>query len=493
MLRCSGWNTTLSATQCGLGYTSSASQCAGCAPGFFPELGACAPCPVSNAVQVITILFFVAALGGAFVAVVASVYALSRKSRAPVSFALFRGRDFVMWAMITWQTVVQVGKRITAAPASVRSILNALAVLELDSSVVVNPACYSSYPFMQQQVEFIGSLAAVAGVLLLFLIPLPTKKSSLPTLRRLSMSVLMLLYPLVCNSALNMVHCALGEDGQLVLSSNSQFRCYAGPHLRVGVLAWLVILFHILGFPVVTFMVLYRRRRLMISVPPSFLSAWGTFVAQDFKPQRFWFVHMNLVTVFILSVLLTFVPTAPSTPLGVETISLIVTSVVIIANLTALFKLDPYSDKRRWKQPVKALALGVTWVMAVAVFVSAMYVRGQATSAAANGLAYVVLCVIIALIIVFLIQFGRTITRELTSTVKAVPADSDKVVMNPMLRQTPKAGPGGGTPLPGSPEAPMTVNPFAKLRLPGAGDTEKAGEVELVSRPSPTTRVFKYV
>ena len=44
----------------------------------------------------------------AFIAVAGTVLLLSKHKGAAVGIAIFRGRDFVMWILITWQTIIQV-------------------------------------------------------------------------------------------------------------------------------------------------------------------------------------------------------------------------------------------------------------------------------------------------------------------------------------------------------------------------------------------------
>jgi hypothetical protein len=49
-------------------------------------------------------------------------------------FPLCSGRDFVVWAMVTWQTIVQVGHRSTYAPSLLQKLYSIIAITELDAT-----------------------------------------------------------------------------------------------------------------------------------------------------------------------------------------------------------------------------------------------------------------------------------------------------------------------------------------------------------------------
>ena len=49
-------------------------------------------------------------------------------------FLLCSGRDFVVWAMVTWQTIVQVGHRSTYAPSLLQKLYSIIAITELDAT-----------------------------------------------------------------------------------------------------------------------------------------------------------------------------------------------------------------------------------------------------------------------------------------------------------------------------------------------------------------------
>ena len=44
----------------------------------------------------------------------------------------------------------------------------------------------------------------------------------------------------------------------LVLQANPVYLCYTGDHRAVGAMAWLVLILHVIGFPLATFAYLWR-------------------------------------------------------------------------------------------------------------------------------------------------------------------------------------------------------------------------------------------
>lgn len=119
-------------------------------------------------------------------------------------------------------------------------------------------SCYSGNPFVTQLLEFCGSLITLGLLLLSFAAPDSNSAAGarssklqavLPSLRRMCMTVLLLMYPFGCNSTFNMLYChRVTPGGPMVLAFNPTFECYTGQHTRVATAAWLVLLFHVIGF-----------------------------------------------------------------------------------------------------------------------------------------------------------------------------------------------------------------------------------------------------
>jgi hypothetical protein len=456
--RCLGWNASVASSQCGVGYTGASLGCSACDKHYFPELSECRPCPPPGSSKVKTFGMFLGIAVAAFGVVVLVVIALSwrKGGKVPVVTSVFRGRDFVSWVMLTWQTIVQVSKRATKAPPTVRSMYAALAVLELDSAGVLHPACFSSYPFTLQMMEFAGSMAVMAVCLTLFRLndtAAPGTKLSkfqklLPTLRRMSMTTLLLTYPLICNGAFSMLRCTRDKANVLVLASNPMFRCYTGDHALVAGPAWIAMIGHVWAFPIITLFRLVRRGNKVAYMAISQSSAWGTFTAQDFQPHYYWFVHLNMLTVLVLSVLFVFLPTTPTTPMSTEVGVFLVTTFMILANIGLIFWFQPYTSRREWKKPVKFMALMVTLASAVANLVCAAYQKGRVDVYAADASSFAVFGCVVLLILAFFFFFWRAVWVDARQHVASIRQSFQKrkksgvFVVNPMAA-VPRSSGGG--------------------------------------------------
>jgi hypothetical protein len=87
-------------------------------------------------------------------------------------------------------------------------------------------------------------------------------------------------------------------------------------------------------------------------------------------------------------VLYVFIPTTPTTPMSAEVGVFLVTLVVVMANMSLILWLRPYTVRREWKKPVKLLALLVTLAGAVSNLVCAAYHQGVASVLAADASAF---------------------------------------------------------------------------------------------------------
>lgn len=432
--RCLGWNSTASAVQCGVGYTDSHGSiaCSVCSSGYFPELGACVACPPPGHRKILPLLEFAAGAAGVFVALVLGVSWLARSGKgSPVAVGVFRARDFTLFLLLTWQTVLQVGRRLTAAPPLVRRTFSALNILELDTSAVVHPLCYSHYPFTLEAMEFSVSLFVVGLAVAMFAVSIPMEhrvwrkfNGIIPVFRRLSCTALLLLYPVMCNSSLNMVNCKM-SGGKLVLVSNPEFQCYTGPHLAVGVAAWFVIVFHVLGFPIITSLYLRAKIALTSFVSSSkvFDASWGTFLKQDYARQYFWFIHVNCASVFILSLFVVFASgfqgTQGSHSMLASELTVLFASVLVLCGYGVLiFRFRPYQESRAWKMPVKLMSLCVAALGAVTNFVCFLYVVNLSSSVAATTVSGIFFASVIVLLLLFLASFVYAVIRETSASEK---------------------------------------------------------------------------
>lgn len=246
-------------------------------------------------------------------------------------------------------------------------------------AVVLNPKCYSTYPFTSQLYEMIISLCLVTALAAAFAVTgIPFLSSRLPKavgkvlplLKRFTMTWLTLGYALICNTTLSMINCVPGRidistfadafpryRSASVLSSNKMIECYVGDHKSVAVLAWFVLFLHVLGFPLLTFLFLRSRRLVFHLQDKAFKSIWINFITGDFHAEKFWFVHLNMFLLFMLSIILTCASAASA---GTQAGAFIGTLLLVSGFICLLYLVKPYRELKAWKMPVKALVLVVT-------------------------------------------------------------------------------------------------------------------------------------
>jgi hypothetical protein len=264
----------------------------------------------------------------------------------------------------------------------------------------------------------------------------------LPTLRRMSMTTLLLTYPLICNGAFNMLRCTRDKGNVLVLASNPMFRCYTGDHALVAGPAWIAMIGHVWAFPIITLFRLIRRGNKIAYMGATQTSAWGTFTGQDFQPRFFWFVHLNMLTVLVLSVLFVFLPTTPSTPMSTEVGVFLVTTFMILTNMALIFWFQPYTSRREWKKPVKFMALMVTLASAVANLVCAAYQKSLVSMRAADVSSFAVFGCIVLLILAFFFFFWRAVWVDARQHVASIRQSLQKrkksavFIVNPMAHKS---------------------------------------------------------
>lgn len=363
------------------------------------------------------------------------------------------------------------------------SFYSLLGVLELDTTVILSPLCYSSYPFTSQLYEFIGSIIAVTLVVVLFActgvprlrarVPKALLKK-FPLLKRLGMSLLTLIYPLICNSTFSMLYCAPGRIADysvpvtlqhpfpafrpaMLLQINTDFECYAGDHLRVGVLAWFVLFLHVLGFPIVSLVYLYRKHTTFALRSKEWNATWTNFVSGDYKHEYFWYAHVNLGILFVLSMILVF-GTHPSD--ATQIILFLLTLVMVVAVIVAMYRQKPYVPKKEWKMPIKALVLLVTVAGSLGNLIS-YFSTSPAAQRRSDGFAYFVFVLCLFLIAAFVYKFWLALVDVKEGTRAKALSDSaqsdatlfseQQPVVNPMMSATSRMG--------------ETVNPMHKAAL----------------------------
>ena len=88
--RCIGWSSALSATACGVGYDQASPGCESCAPGYFPQLQQCEPCPHAGSPVMVRVLAYAVVLCSLFVLALVTIVAITRRNGVKLATGIFR-------------------------------------------------------------------------------------------------------------------------------------------------------------------------------------------------------------------------------------------------------------------------------------------------------------------------------------------------------------------------------------------------------------------
>ena len=448
--------------------------------------------------------------------VVASIFAvtfvaiviITRREQGFLQRSLSRAKEFASWSAETWQTLVQVGQRSASAPSVLRAFYLYITVLELDTTVVLSPQCYTSYPFGKEAMQLFGSLllcGLVATVLVLEGRVDPTLRFTRKVLLvcgKAGMTLLILLYPLIANTSLTLVSCKAGTVLQgidfygqpivkraSVLRSNPGFQCYTGDHLPVGVMSWFALLSHTFAFPIVTFVYLHTKSSHAAVLSEQWKDLWSPFLRGELRENKFWVTHANFVVLFVLAVNIAFAngPNAES-----QVAAFVSTVVISLLQIALLIKLDPYTADSRWKRPATIGMLCVTVSSALGVLLEYYDSKRPGTVA----WAFVVFVQCMVMIAVFLYAFWRSIASGAQKDAAAakkvgIPAAAPQASAS-------QASGSGGTGNGGSNVSIGTiVNPMHASSTPAAAPAPTPvvpwGQHASILQPPPSTQTMLFV
>ncbi len=365
----------------------------------------------------------------------------------------------------------QIGERTIASPQSLRRFYTAMALVKLDFTSILHPNCYSGAPFRIEVLQMVGVLVLLCALLASVHTAVVTRFSAASALLgRACVMLLLLLYPLVSQTAIELVACRsvtdLLDDGdvlqpaatsRLSLIVNPVYTCFEGYHLLPGVLAWVTIACFVAAFPIgsLVYLIMLTSRRASptqlpstsainpldastkastalttaspgasaakaapLPAPASLFSdrvtrVWSSIVQSDFEARYFWMVHVRLAALLVLTVLIV---EGDSPSIAMQAVVFVVTAAVLVVQLLLLLLLQPYTDDCVWKLPVDALMLVVSLVAALTNLLWYAALENGVGSvppleAAAEGLSYLVFALCVLLVVVFVIAFRRALVR----------------------------------------------------------------------------------
>jgi hypothetical protein len=316
--RCTGWNASVGAVQCGDGYAPFSPGCIACAPGYYTSLtdASCVPCPAAGPLgpMLEAILIFIGLVAGAFTVIFAVAFAAAKLRGGTIVGGSARVLDLLVWIVALLQLLAQVGRSAAAGlPPFIAQTFQFLAAFQFQS-VAVPAACWSGYAF-KPQVTLMGVAIGLSVALWLFVLSrgrciagadTASKASGTPPAtapvfrgctpgRRLLLSnfgfavcfgLASLLYAPTANTVFGLLACTstvvsplayasldkdagsgpatISDGGTVsvsVLVSNPSFVCYQGSHVPAGVVAWVTLALVTIGYPLWT--LLWSRARIL--------------------------------------------------------------------------------------------------------------------------------------------------------------------------------------------------------------------------------------
>lgn len=171
------------------------------------------------------------------------------------------------------------------------------------------------------------------------------------------------------------------------------------------------------------------------SKSPYWMSTWDTFLQSDFKPSYFWFAHVNLLCLLVLTTLTVFGTHARA---GTEGSVFVFTTLTAATPVALAWRLRALNDADKWKLPVLAATSGVVSFAALVNLVWFVALTNRTSTVGPTGLSYFqfVLCVLLAGVFVY--SFWVTLERTLReSVVKPAPRLPTDIEASPTSSQQP--------------------------------------------------------
>jgi hypothetical protein len=241
-------------------------------------------------------------------------------------------------------------------------------------------------------------------------------------LRRTVFTTMTLVYPVVCNAAVRVLSCVESPaTGELLMRSNARIVCFEGPHADTAALALVVVAVYLVAWPVVTLLWLLCHFGQVSDRYAQAYSPWSFYCGMDFEGHRFFYRHVDLLVIAILSYMISRALDAPLT-------TLVVSEVVLLAYLVLLVNHRPFRSDRAWKLPFKvatvAVAAAVCMLQYLAYVSAEDRLGGDALAAAVTALSWVVFVLIMVLLLLVLYGIWFTLLRSAAKQARDMESDA---------------------------------------------------------------------
>eukprot|EP01029_Cantina_marsupialis_P004755 TRINITY_DN1493_c2_g3_i1.p1 TRINITY_DN1493_c2_g3~~TRINITY_DN1493_c2_g3_i1.p1 ORF type:complete len:1259 (+),score=299.24 TRINITY_DN1493_c2_g3_i1:88-3864(+) len=356
--RCPGWNATSGNSECGVGYKLGSYGCMSCDSGFYEDtVKECEVCPPSQRTSDKIMPFVYVLLGfiALFVGTLAVVWIAVRRNGGKFSEGVKRTRDFAIFAVGLLQVFISVGQFAQSGlPSTVATLYKWLSTLNLNMPLM-HPSCLSSDPFASSISRLMISIFVMLFVIFLtILAKFGGKKiaKKIGILRRWAVLWLALLYPVMVTESLKMTlwQSALGS---IRLRSNLSYEYMGSDHLQAGIMGWIVLLTHCIGWPVVSW--LYLRSLIKReNFDHKQFRQWDFFIGGTYETNFFWFRHMTFGFLSVTS----FVNVYFNEQTYFDQFFKICLEIGALAVFIVLmFRFRPYREVKKWMFPTKVFSL----------------------------------------------------------------------------------------------------------------------------------------
>eukprot|EP01029_Cantina_marsupialis_P004101 TRINITY_DN1406_c0_g3_i2.p1 TRINITY_DN1406_c0_g3~~TRINITY_DN1406_c0_g3_i2.p1 ORF type:complete len:742 (+),score=237.23 TRINITY_DN1406_c0_g3_i2:86-2311(+) len=310
-----------------------------------------------------------------------------------------------------------------------------------------------------------------------------------PWIRRSLFTALSLVYALCCMTSLGLVHCItihnivnLDENGDIFYTnenrmvSNSKVTCFEGDHRLPAGMAFVCIIVFMILYPIVTFFLVNRVAKRLIAeekrentimkerfneradilptldeedneeagnskkesknekVPNSTLVAYGYFIGNSYKNEYFWFRHIDVFIIAMVSFMNTFFARQS------EFYSWLMFFAVLIAfgsQILLVILTKPFLEDDKWKLPIKVSAIliaGITIAICHFNYLNEEHDRNFSVLVAVLCAGLSIGMIVILIMIVYLYFSGLELPEEVAREIERLRRKAMRAAF--MRRQT---------------------------------------------------------